>query len=1044
MARMLESLMESIYAMAKKSATDYSNLETTMGARTFVYRSGTLATVLRYVGISKIVGSEETRQIVQSLHQALNPFFLRKVHELQMVMDRDVMPMSRMVKRMGPMYDTAKRLHLDEVMHDIFDEQAATMAARTMEDTITIVLYTNASAIRPEDYKDWVRQLTEERRKGAVHVPAGTQDETFGIDPLLALHDAFVDQVSATLSDSDIGGQIEVLNAAEATNILAKSLDPLGTSDEWRAWMLPEADAHLARRMHGESLTRMPTEAIRKASPKVRKIANTSIFFPPPLNEQLICHEAKYPKDGYMEYAGRLYSTLGMVIPPRRVVQASTLIHALSGMQSRASGGESERVPYRLSIRMRGNGMRQGALRANIAPLVSVGSYNNIKLMRAYKALQKEANDDMAVASISMSLTTWVNASEHKATEKLKSRVVALRSAASQWGDMSMVEGTIDRVQAFLNSCPAITLQPSSNEATGSLAELLPLLPWGRPASPLGSYGTEIYRSLDGAILPLASHSAEQDFWLETMTAPMGGGKSAQANRKHLDYIFAPGRTTLPFLHILDIGGSVSGMVEMIQDALPNDQKHLAYMHVLRNDRSNAVNMLDTKLGLRHPLEGDLQATVDWLTSLVTPAERSKPYENMGEFCKAVLIALYKRFDDATDNGQPRIYKRGNSVIDTALEEARVDIQPGTPWFGVADILGSKQNYPAALMAHRLAMPVLSDLAAIANDDNVRGDYMAAVTEMGMPIPQAFSVQLSLARESYPIFTDTTVLDLRGRRITAIDLQEAATKGNASARKQASLMYQVAYELFSRNIRITDDDIKSIPRVWRGYYANLIEELKNTDKHVTIDEYHRTQIQELTTKDAADHDTQGIRQTLVREGGRESRKWGLSLLTISQLSADHGQLFQLASGNHIIKRGSNDETKFQKEALKLSSTDMAAMQHFVNGPTKDGVTFLTQWTTKKGKFNQIFTSTVGPKTLWSLSSTFEDKTIRKIVFDNIGRNAGRTVLARSFPKGSAKEEVDRRKRTVKADVMDDAVEGACREVANELIAQYRANPFNFQ
>lgn len=1043
MAQLLDSLMESVYAMAKKSATDYCALETTLGPRTFVFRSGTLATVLRYHGISRIMGPDETAQIVQSLFQTLNPFFLRKAFELQMVFDRDVMPTSRMVKRMGPMYETAKRLQLDEVMHDIFNEQAETMASRTMEDTLTIVLYTHSAAIRKEDFKEWVKQLNEERLKGAVHVPPGTQDETYGIDPLLALHDAFVDQLSTTLSDSDIGGQVEVLNTGEATNVLAKSLDPLGTSDQWRAWMLPEADAHLARRLYGESLTRRPSDAVRKSNPKVQRVANTSVFFPPPLSEQLICHEARYPKTGYMEYAGRLYSTLGMVIPPRRTVQSSTLIHSLSGMQSRAAGGESERVPYRLSIRLRGNGMRQGALRASIAPLVSVGSYNNVKLMRAYKALQKEANDDMAVVSMSLSLTTWVNASEHKATEKLKSRVVALRSAASQWGDMTVVEDTIDRVKAFLNSCPGITLEPASNEASGSLYELLPLLPWGRPASPLGNHGTELYRTLDGAVLPLASHSAEQDFWLETMTAPMGGGKSAQANRKHLDYIFAPGRTSLPFLHILDIGGSVSGMVEMIQDALPDDQKHLAYMHVLRNDRSNAVNMLDTKLGLRHPLEGDLQATVDWLTALVTPAERSKPYENMGEFCKAVLIALYKKFDDATDNGQPRFYKRGNKVIDEALEQARVDVQNGTTWYGVADILGSKRNYNAALIAHRLAMPTLSDLAAVANDENVRGDYMAATNEMGTPIPVAFSVQLALARESYPIFTETTVLDLRGRRITAIDLQEAATKGNASARKQASLMYQVAYELFSRNIRITEDDLKYIPQVWKNYYADLVEELKNSDKHVTIDEYHRTQIQELSTKEAADHDTQGIRQTLVREGGRESRKWGLSLLTISQLTPDHGQLFQLASGNHIIKRGSSEESKYQQEALRLSKTDVSAMQHYVNGPTKEGVTFLTQWTTKKGKFNQLFTSTVGPKTLWSLSSTFEDKTIRKIVFDALGRNAGRSVLARSFPKGSAKEEVDRRKRTLQTD-MDDIIEGACREVANELIAQYRSNPMNYQ
>lgn len=77
------------------------------------------------------------------------------------------------------------------------------------------------------------------------------------------------------------------------------------------------------------------------------------------------------------------------------------------------------------------------------------------------------------------------------------------------------------------------------------------------------------------------------------------------------------------------------------------------------------------------------------------------------------------------------------------------------------------------------------------------------------------------------------------------------------------------------------------------------------------------------------------------------------------------------------------------------------------------------------------------------NSSYATWYIRKIVFDALGRNAGRAVLARSFPKGSAKEEVDRRKRTLQTD-MDDIIEGACREVANELIAQYRSNPMNYQ
>ena len=205
-------------------------------------------------------------------------------------------------------------------------------------------------------------------------------------------------------------------------------------------------------------------------------------------------------------------------------------------------------------------------------------------------------------------------------------------------------------------------------------------------------------------------------------------------------------------------------------------------------------------------------------------------------------------------------------------------------------------------------------------------------------------------------------------------------------------------------------------------------------------------ISEASTDDIAAHDSSGIRATLVREGGLESRKWQLSVTTISQLASHHGQLFKLASANHIIKRGSNEETAYQSAHMNLSPTDRRSLELFVNGPIPGvGVTFLTQWLTKKGSFNQLFTSTIGPKFMWSLSSTFEDKTIRQIVFDAVGRRSGRSVLAHFYPNGSAKAEVERRKLDVGSSDSDEAaLEGASRLVAQELIKHYRNNPANYQ
>lgn len=1042
---MLEELIEKINSFSKRSLPDYSNLETTVGERTFVFRTQTMASVISYGGVRHIVGAQEFAHIVDQLTDTLNPFMGKGAHEVQFVLNRDLMTQDRMRKRMAPMYESAKKMGFDEAMNDIFDEQAQYMAEKTMDDTIVMVLYTHPSALRDEDYKEWLQTLREERQKGSVHVAKGTQDETYAIDPLVALHDAFVDQVVGALTSREIGALCKTLKIGEATNLISRFIDPLGTSDKWQAWLLPTSDLHLARKLRDQAFTAEPSKAIKAANPKVVRIANTALAFPPPLTEQLLRQEGRYAEDSFFEYGGRRYATLTMTVPPKKLAQASQLISSLSNMQTR-SAGETFRVPYRLSMRMRGNGLKLISQRAMWAPLFSVGSVKNQKLMRAAKALQEEKNADLAVCSFSLSITTWVDATEVNATQVLKGRVVAMRSAASQWGDMQVVEETIDRAQAFVASCPSLTLDPCSPEGVGSLKDLLPLFPFGRPASPLGDEGVELYRSMDGAILPTEAHSTHQDYWLETITSPMGGGKSVAANRKHLDFCFAPGRTNLPFLHALDIGGSISGLVSLLRDSLPEDKKELAYMHTLRNSREHAVNMLDPKVGLREPLARDMDVIVDWLTALVTPAERVKPYDNMSEFCRVVLKATYRRYHDSLDSSQPRLYKPGHADIDNALAEARIDIKPSTPWYQVSDQLGARGFFRAAILAHRKAVPLLTDVHVIASEDNIRSDFMKAMTEQGVPIPDAFVTQLGLARESFPIFTEETVLDLRGRRVTAIDLGEVAPKGSAAARKQASLMYMVAYELFARNIRLTDEDLVHFGKPWQPYYQKLHEDLKNTHKHITIDEYHRTMLSDLLANDDPKvHDSQGVRATLVREGGRESRKWGLSLTTISQESADHGQLLSLASANHVLKRGSAEETKFQAQALGLRQSDLHALQ-VVNGPRRgEGVTFMSQWITTDGRFTQLFNSLIGPKTLWSLSSTFEDKEVRRMVFEALGRSAGRSVLAKHYPSGSARDEVERRKKdTSDAGSGEDVAAAACMAVANEMIAQYRSNPMNYQ
>ena len=1048
---MFNDLGEALYKFVKKSVTDYSTLETTYGNRTFVFTDGTMATVILYDGIKRVVGSREQRDISSIMASTLSPFFKKMAHEIQFVMTRDHLNVERMKDKMKAMYVSADNIGVGDFMKDIFDEQAETMASVCSEEVTLIVLYTFPNVMATDDYKQWVSGLQSKRKQGLIEVPPGTQDETYAIDPMLSLHDTYVDTVSSELARESTGALIEVLNCDRATTYLARALDPLGKSEKWQAWLLPDSPADVQQRFgvmskNGKLMVDAPP-SVRKRMPKTKHITNPALFYPPPLREQLITEEANYTPGNYLQYGGRLYATIVMIEPPYKNVTGLRLVNDLSDMLVRFNMG-NRRVPHRLSVRIRAQGLTQGRMRSMFAPIMVGGSSKNSKFLRAYKALSNQAvREEEPLGTISMSLTTWVDASIPNAEELLKSQVVTLRAAVSQWGEITVAEASIDRVEAWMSACPGMNTEHCSPRvATGTLDELMPLLPWGRPASPLGFGGTEFFRSRDGKLLPLAAHSPEQYYWLETMTAPMGGGKSLQANRRHLEYIFAPGRKHMPYLHVLDIGQSVTGLVHLIRDALPEDRKNEVFVHSLRNTREDAVNMLDPKPGLREPLENDLQAIVEWLTALVTPPERDIPYENMSEFCRVVLKATYRHYDDRNERGQPKRFDASitddpmATLVYEALEQC-VDIEAlpdKTSWYEVADILARHRKFQEATVAHLFAVPLLSDLARIANEPNVTAEFMDLMTDRGTPIPKAFSPQLSIAMGSYPIFNAKTVLDLRNKKVTAIDLQDVALKNSATARKQGALMYQVAYELFQRNIRLTDDDIRDIPEAWVPYYQERLEELKNTDKHITIDEYHRTMISRSATIEQ--HDQTGIRATLVREGGRESRKWNLSVTTISQVTTDHGKLFSLGSMNHIIRKGDEDDAKYQIEHMALSETDQDVLDRFVTGPKKGvGVSFLTRFNTVNGNYNQLLTSTVGPKTLWSLTTTFEDKVVRGIVYEHLGTTNGRNALATRFPGGSARDEVTRRKQHIRGDDDDNVTAGAARQVAEELIKSYRDN-----
>ena len=111
--------------------------------------------------------------------------------------------------------------------------------------------------------------------------------------------------------------------------------------------------------------------------------------------------------------------------------------------------------------------------------------------------------------------------------------------------------------------------------AIAPFREVVKLLPWQRASSPFNE-GSVLFRSADGRLWPYQSGSALTTTWFDLIFAQPGSGKSVLMNALNLGTILSAGIARLPFVAILDIGPSSSGLISLVRDALPLAERRYA------------------------------------------------------------------------------------------------------------------------------------------------------------------------------------------------------------------------------------------------------------------------------------------------------------------------------------------------------------------------------------------------------------------------------------------------------------------------------------
>ena len=257
--------------------------------------------------------------------------------------------------------------------------------------------------------------------------------------------------------------------------------------------------------------------------------------------------------------------------------------------------------------------------------------------------------------------------------------------------------------------------------------------------------------------------------------------------------------------------------------------------------------------------------------------------------------------------------------------------------------------------------------------------------------------------------------------MVSLDLDEAAPRGGGPAEKTTAIVYMLARFVLGKDFYLNPDILPLIPDDYRAHHEVRIRRIRETPKRLIADEFHRTK-------------NSPIIRDQFKTDMREGRKWGIQIALSSQLLDDFDEdMIGLATGYWIMGVNADRDAYKAKKIFGLSDSACDAILNDLRGPGPGGAPFLAVLQLKDGKHEHLLVNTLGPIECWAYSTTAEDVSLRTRLYAVLGAVEARKRLARRFPGGSAKSEIERRveERAERGESTTEAAEGVIGELARE-------------
>jgi intracellular multiplication protein IcmB len=947
--------------------------------KTLVRPDGTLSTLVRLDGVQKVLGPHEMPDFLAGIESQFNSIVSRPGFSIDIVVQRDPDMIKRTIEAaLAPARATAERLGLDAGW--ILDSRRDALMSYCASETVWLVLNTNYERFTRVE----IKRANKERNEKGRTLPHGkySQNMTPSASNLYSAHTAMVSELREGLANYNV--LTRELTAHEALLEMRLCLDPGSTSFKWRA-LLP-----------GDPLpTRMPDTGSEDA---------TQTLYPR-IRDQLMPKGAgEIVNHRWIEVGDRLHAPCVMSLPP----QTPRPFQALFGSLINAD------IPFRILFSLTPDGVNGFGFKSILTSVLHITSSANKQFNAALDTLRKRALSGETVVGFRMVANTWAPSDQ---PDLLRQRASQLEQSIQSWGSSDTRNIFGDPLLGVTASVPGLSRMNPAPAAAAPLESVIPMLPLTRPASPW-DHGAMLFRTPDGKLMPFQPGSSLQSAHVTLGFAPMGQGKSVLLNAQNFSTALRAGIDKLPYMSILDIGPSSSGLISLLQHSLPESKRYLAQYHRLQMTPEYAINPFDTPLGLKKPLPDHRAMLTNLLIALSTEAGVTQVESGISGICTAVVDLVYdiyspqrtpKRYDPNQDPQLAETIKRQDIPIDNA-----------TTWWEVVDEFFDRGLYEDASRAQRFAVPLLGDCASAVRDESITTVYKGT-TRSNESMTDYVWRMISEALNMFPILAQPTRFDLGNARVVSLDLDEVCPKGSAQADRQTGIMYMLGRYVLAERYYFGKKSVPAFEEKYRPYHLERAAEIASELKVLSMDEFHRTE------------GAPAVRAQVVRDI-REGRKWGIAVTLVSQNVDDFDDVMRDLSLTRFAL-GANTRSDAEKVVKRFALTPSAVdiIYNRINKPGRKGAGCYFSAATSRGNNEMFVYMTLGAAEMWAFDSTAENRALRDLLYERLGAKRAIELLVQHFPNGSAVEVIERRRDEMDSDT-DIQGRSIIETLAEEMLA----------